>query len=286
MSINSVYIQSVAAVYPENPAENNRFAAKDPNYKEWIPDVGLRRRMSRIVKMGVAVGLQCLQGCEKSIDAIITATGLGCLADTEKFMRSIAEQNEMSLSPSSFIQSTFNTIGAQIALITNNKSCNTTYVHRVFSFETALLDAFLQLQSNDLNTILVGAADELTPTVFQILTRLGIGRNFPLGEGVSFFLLSRSETSNSIAQIIDISMFSGCFSEEELKKRQCELLEIHRIENAKIVSDNDFKRICGEYPTASAFGLWHVCTQFSEREYCLICNSFLNNHTSILIKRL
>ena len=37
-----------------------------------------RRRMSRMIKMGVACGLECLKDIpSEKVDAIITATGLG-----------------------------------------------------------------------------------------------------------------------------------------------------------------------------------------------------------------
>ncbi|MDO5665334.1 MAG: beta-ketoacyl synthase chain length factor [Bacteroidia bacterium] len=280
-----VYIQAAASIHPENPLENNAFSAKEPDYKEWIKDAGLRRRMSRIVKMGVTAGLQCLHLQNTKVDAIITATGLGCLSDTEKFLKSISEQNEELLSPTPFIQSTFNTIGGQIALLTGNKSYNMTYVHRAFSFETALLDAMLMLQAGDAENVLVGAVDELTPTVFGILERMGTFRKFFAGEGSSFFLLSRNKTDNTIAEIIDIDIFSGSFSEQEILAKQTDFLKNSKAENADVFSDKIYKQNCGEFHTASAFGLYYACKQSDKNEKILVTNSFLNNHTSILIDK-
>ncbi|MDE6515660.1 MAG: beta-ketoacyl synthase chain length factor, partial [Bacteroidales bacterium] len=54
--------------------------------KTLIPDAGLRRRMSRIIKMAVSTAVDCL-GCVEetdAIDPIVTATGWGCLADSER----------------------------------------------------------------------------------------------------------------------------------------------------------------------------------------------------------
>lgn len=280
-----VYIQATASIHPENPLGKNAFSAKEPDYKEWIKDAGLRRRMSRIVKMGVTAGLQCLYSQDTKVDAIITATGLGCLADTEKFLKSISAQNEELLSPTPFIQSTFNTIGGQIALLTGNKSYNMTYVHRAFSFETALLDAMLMLQAGDAENVLVGAVDELTPTVFGILERMGTFRKFFAGEGSSFFLLSRNKTDNTIAEIIDIDIFSGSFSEQEILAKQTDFLKNSKAENADVFSDKIYKQNCGEFHTASAFGLYYACKQSDKNEKILVTNSFLNNHTSILIDK-
>lgn len=66
-----------------------------------------------------------------------------------------------------------NTIGAQIALLTGNHSYNNTYVHRGFSFESALLDAALLLQEGEASTVLAGAVDEMTPALHAILGRMG-----------------------------------------------------------------------------------------------------------------
>ena len=135
-----------------NVAEEGKLRAVEPNYKETIAEAGLRRRMSRIVKMGVSAGLACANGAY-GVDAIITATGLGCLADTEKFLDSVVRNDESLLNPTAFIQSTFNTIGAQIALILKNSSYNVTYAHRGFSFESALCCA---LRTATLATCLSG----------------------------------------------------------------------------------------------------------------------------------
>lgn len=285
MTHSPVYIQSIAAIYPENQMVENQLTAQEPDYKQWITDAGLRRRMSRIVKMGVTAGLQCLQSSAMQADAIITATGLGCLADTEKFLKSISEQDEELLSPTPFIQSTFNTIGAQIALITGNKSYNTTYVHRALSFESALLDALMQLQSGEAENILVGAVDELTPTVFQILKRMGAWRKNPAGEGAAFFLLSRTKTDQTIAQILGIDMQSDSTTPHQWNEKRDDFLERHHITNPYIITDDVYKPICGEYHTASAFGLWYACSQLPQNGNILVCNSFLNNHTSVLIKK-
>lgn len=58
----------------------------------------------------------------ESVDAIITGTGLGCIEDSEKFLKSILDNKEEFLTPTSFIQSTHNTVGAQIALYSNVKA--------------------------------------------------------------------------------------------------------------------------------------------------------------------
>lgn len=280
-----VYIQSLASIYPQGESTGGRFSASEPDYKEWIKDAGLRRRMSRIVKMGVTAGLQCLQNTSEKPEAIITSTGLGCLADTEKFLQSIGSQNEELLSPTPFIQSTFNTMGGQIALLSGNKTYNNTYVHRAFSFESALLDGMMQLQAGDSANVLVGAVDELTSTVFHVLARMGAWRRFPAGEGASFFLLGTQKTSQSVARLVAIDMQSGNFSHNQLVQKRSEFLQRNDASDARVVSYERYKLICGEYPTASSFGLWYACTQLSGHGPVLVTNSYLNNHTAVLIEK-
>lgn len=81
--------------------------------KELIPEMNLRRRMSRVVKSGVAAGIESLLefGDRAAVEAVVTATGLGCIADSEKFLDSLIANEERMLNPTPFIQSTFNTVG-------------------------------------------------------------------------------------------------------------------------------------------------------------------------------
>ena len=285
MNKYSVYIQSLASIYPQGEAVEGRFSACEPDYKEWIKDAGLRRRMSRIVKMGVTAALQCLQNISEKPEAIITATGLGCLADSEKFLQSIGSHHEELLSPTPFIQSTFNTIGGQIALLLGNKAYNTTYVHRAFSFESALIDGLMQLQAGDAGSLLVGSVDELTPTAYHILARMGVWRKFPAGEGASFFLLGNQKMEHTIARIVAVDMVSGDFSQDQLAEKRLNFLQKNNASDAAVVSDDMFKPICGEYQTASSFGLWYACTHSNGAGFVLIANSFLHNHTMVLIEK-
>ena len=116
-------------------------SALKKDVKELIPDAMLRRRMSSLLKVSVATAMECLQNAGNvTPDAIITATALGFIEDGEKFLRAIFQQQEQLLNPTPFIQSTFNTVGAQIALLTNNHCYNMTYCQRGESFLHALLD--------------------------------------------------------------------------------------------------------------------------------------------------
>lgn len=183
-----VYINRIASIHAESSNEKPYFSAQEPDYKEMITNANLRRRMSRMIKMGVACGLECLKDIPpEKVDAIITATGLGCLADTEKFMNALMDNREQMLNPTAFIQSTFNTVGAQIALLLKIHAYNVTYVHRGLSFESALIDGIMSIAEGKQH-VLAGAMDEITPTSHIIQQRLGLLKGTTAGEGAQFFL--------------------------------------------------------------------------------------------------
>lgn len=292
--ISPVYIQSTSSILP---------GEGEPDYKNLIPNPTLRRRMSRVVKMGVACALDCLSGQETDkIEAIITATGLGCLADTEKFMNSLLDNNEQLLNPTPFIQSTFNTVGAQVALLCKNHSYNATYAHRGASFESALLDGMLRIHEGN-KYILVGAFDEVTPISLDIQQRLGLYQHSNPGEGSQFFLLGAEKNENTQAAVFAPYIFSGNADEEQVENHFLNYLRSHNLEKKDIsvfltggtpnalfphAQCHTYKDICGDYHTASAYALWYatkLSKQQTAEKYTLIYNQWNGiNHSLVLLK--
>lgn len=228
------YINGIGAVAPEVTLDtdqfldhvksnvSNRLQIVDINYRDFINPKVLRR-MSKIVRMSIVSANIALaeSGIEKP-DAIITGTGMGCQADTEKFLNAMLNNNESMLNPTAFIQSTHNTMGAQIALMNNNKNYNLSYVHRTFSFESALLDSLMLLNENEASNILLGGIDEITEESWLIKTRIGYYKSEPInnlkliddkqtgalaGESAAFFVLSSEKTEKTYAEIVDVSTF-------------------------------------------------------------------------------
>lgn len=201
---------------------STRMTCAEPEYKNLI-DVKLIRRMSRIIKMGVAAATECLQeaGVEKP-DAIVTGTAYGCLEDTGVFISKMVEHQEELLTPTSFIQSTHNTIGAQIGLMLQCNNYNNAFVHRGFSFESALLDGMMLLNEQEAENVLVGAVDEITDISHTLLSRHGLYRREPAssldlidkpakgtiaGEGAAFFLLSATPSTTDYAVLEGLHTF-------------------------------------------------------------------------------
>lgn len=233
--MNKVYINGIGSISAQKTFENTGFLeeivnyhdtvipAIDPNYKDYIPPAAARR-MAKGIKMGVVASKIALKeaGLE-NVDAIITGTGMGCVIDSEKFVSAIIDNNEEFLTPTSFIQSTHNTVGGQIALGLGCKGYNFTYVHASNSFESALLDAQMQLENGEAQNILVGGVDELgehTTKVHKLVHHvkeqaedsLEVLRSNTKGaifsEGASFFVLSNNKQKDAYAEICGICLYN------------------------------------------------------------------------------
>jgi 3-oxoacyl-[acyl-carrier-protein] synthase II len=230
----TVYIHGMGAVSPQqiwneeghlsspNDYSGVRLSCIEPDYAQYI-DPKFLRRMSRILKMGVAASAMALHEAGVKIpDGIVTGTGYGCLEDTESFLRKMIELREQALNPTPFIQSTHNTIGSQIALLLTCQGYNQTYTHEGFSFESALLDAMMALKENPDQIFLTGGIDEITDTSHKIQERFGIFRktfassldlfNPSLkgtvhGEGAFYFALSGKKGKETYASIDSMTTF-------------------------------------------------------------------------------
>ena len=275
--------------------KSEKLVCQEPDYTNYI-DPRQLRRMSRIIKMGVAAGTIALRNAHIEVpDGIITGTAYGCLEDTGIFLNKMIENKEHALNPTPFIQSTHNTIGSQIALLLQCQGYNQTYTQGAFSFENALLDCILQVQEDPRQTLLAGGIDEITETSHNIQRRFGLfspnscvdslshevtrPRN---GEGAAFFVLSGKKIGENDVCIEGLRTFYKP-SPVELEKGLIAFLQDHgvtphdvslvlsgRSGHPRFDSKLDeiqqkhfkqdqvgaFKHLCGEYPTASSFALW------------------------------
>lgn len=139
------------------------------------------RRMGKIMKSSLLSSLKAMEqaGIEKP-DAIITATALGCLENSELLLNQLQEEGEVMLKPTYFMQSTHNTIGSSIAIFTKCHGYNVTYTHGKDSLEWALRDARMLLKSGKAKSVLVGLHDETTPLYRSLMQRVGIDNLLPI----------------------------------------------------------------------------------------------------------
>ncbi|MGV3461390.1 MAG: beta-ketoacyl synthase N-terminal-like domain-containing protein [Flavobacterium sp.] len=213
----------------------NILPVSEPDYKEFIPPA-MARRMAKVVKNGVAASSRALQEAGVTMpDAIITGTGLGCSTDSEKFLKAILDNNEQFLTPTSFIQSTHNTVGAQIALGLQCKAYNFTYVNGSVSFESSVIDAQLQIDEGEAQNIVIGGVEEIAEntSVFMRLSgqiKAEGGAPYTIlesdtkgavhSEGSVFFVLSSGKQESTYAELKDISIYNKLSETEVAEKAQ------------------------------------------------------------------
>ena len=223
-----------------------------PNYKEYVSPASLRR-MSTVLKMGVAGGKSSLQNSGlESCDAITVGTGLGCVRDTLKFLKAVYTDRESGLSPTAFIQSTHNSIAGQLALLLGNHGYNMTHVQGVLSLGYALSDAELLIGEGDAKTVLVGAVDEKTDELVELLSKLSETVNYPLpevGEGGAFFLASNEKLGSSLAKMVNLSLTNQISDDVDL-----------------VLSNTgegfNYTQFSGEHFTSPGFGLFMALKAF------------------------
>ena len=220
-----------------------------PVYKDFISPVAIRR-MAKGVKNGIVASTLAMKEANTiKVDAIITGTGLGCIEDSEKFLKAIIDNKEEFLTPTSFIQSTHNTVGAQIALGLQCKAYNLTYVNASVSFESALLDAKMKIEEEEANTILVGGIDEnadYTTSLFKLAGFIKKENEEPYkvlnptttgavyGEGATFFVLENEKKNTTYAEVLDVEIINK-LAVNEVQSKCIAFLEANNLE----VSDID-----------------------------------------------
>ena len=242
----NAFINGIGLISPQKTVETQDFLSEimeyDSGYMKCIEPISYKpyidpiqsRRMSRLIKMGIASAKICMNesGCTMP-DAIITGTGLGSVEDTEKILGTI-HLDQPFLNPTPFMQSTYNTISSQIAIQLKCHNYNSTYVHRTFSFESSLQDALLQFAEGTAKDFLVGGIDEMTLNHLAITGRAGHWKKEAVrslemlnwdskgsmaGEGSGFFLLSDSRSEKTYARIRDVKTTYRPDSLDEIKTK-------------------------------------------------------------------
>ena len=213
-----------------------------PNYKDYIPPAAARR-MAKGIKMSTVSAKTAMTEAaleENEIDAIIVGTGLGCIGDSEKFVRDIIDNEEQFLTPTRFIQSSHNTVAGQIALGMGCKGHNFTYVHSAISFESAIMDAKMQLEEGEATHILVGGVDELVDHHINTHRLIGHIKQEPVetmsllksgtkgavfSEGSHFFTLSNEKKPSCYAELLAVKTYNTLPKDQVSIKTQAFLSE-------------------------------------------------------------
>ncbi|HET8573789.1 MAG TPA: beta-ketoacyl synthase chain length factor [Edaphocola sp.] len=270
----------------EAPEANNAdriLYAREPDYREWISPIK-QRRMSKSVRMAVAAMKMCF---DTDVPASIhIGSGFGQLSDSQRFLETMMVIHQGALSPTSFIQSTHNTVSGALGMEAGAHGHNFTFANAGHSFEDAFFDAALtNVDLNYENDQLIGAVDEMIPVAARTLRQndtAGSGILPSLGEGCSVFRASSRREPDIVGHIMAFQKvltgvggqnihrcFDNFMKTSNIRVRNDDLW-IRGNSSAKNVQVAykdfrelffkgnpvyDFKRFCGDYPTHSAFGL-------------------------------
>lgn len=222
MEQRKVYIKAASQISLQEPLTEKWMTAPlfsdspytrsiDPNFRDWLPPLE-SRRMGKIMRRALVTAMDVLRNSEIAMpDAIITGTGLGCIENTELFLDQLCREGEEMLKPTYFMQSTHNTISSLIAIKTRCHGYNSTYSHKSISFDSALLDAFVQLRLGDVNSALVTGNDEMTPSYFKILQRTGyVGQPGQTTAGeASVAMVLTTESTDALCEIEEVRLSFG-----------------------------------------------------------------------------
>lgn len=300
------YVNSMALVSCQKPLSDEWFTnpcsfteqysrAQEPDSKGFIVS-SEARRMSKILKRAICTSITALNNSGvKMPDAIITGTGMGCIENSEKFLIDLARFGENCLKPTLFMQSTHNTISSLIAIVLKCHGYNNTYSHKDISFESALLDGWLQIKSNMINNALIGSHDEVTPFMALISQKTHPEYEF-ISETSLSTVVSSERSPESICEVSEIKILhrasvqeiADCLAEED-----CRLVLMGTNGNPKNDAPYDtllnhlnspvgclhYKPIFGDNFSASAAGFYVAATILKRQEI----PSFLwrNNRVSI-----
>ncbi len=300
-----MYITDLYSISPQKTFDNslfdgnvevfhgNKYYAIEPDYTDLIPR-GLLRRMGKAVRIGIGAGMPLIEK-QNDIEGIIIGTATGGLDDCIKFLNQIVEYDEGTLTPTNFVQSTPNSIGGHLALMSKNTGYNNTHMGIGTAFESTILDALLLFEEGEVSKLLIGNVEENSPHNFnidefaghfkaeEILSSELLGSNTEgsvCGEGANMFVVSTNK-ENAICELVDVHQFTyptSCNIEERatqfLEKNDISLNDLDSLMlgfcgdlrtdfwYTDVMSAfpettvYSYKNLVGEYPTASGFATW------------------------------
>lgn len=157
------------------------------------PVLAPARRADRFCKMTLLAAMEAWQGCgaDPLRTGIILATAFGPHATVFRFVNEMLDFGEAKTSPTVFSQSVHAAAASMIATAAGLHGPTLNLADLALPFEEALTLAECWLESGRCDTVLVGAADELSDVLAHVVRRKWPGAFVP-GEGAVFFRLERT----------------------------------------------------------------------------------------------
>ena len=279
--MDKAFLHSIAGIHSKNHdprikdwASNmaaDNFTIQDPQYKELIQGVPLRR-LGGLLRTALACS-QTLVNELGTPDGIIVSTGLGCLTDTKKFLLEIAQYDNPS--PTSFIHSTHNTVAGQLGLHLKCHGYNVTHTNLGACLEMGILDATLQKDG----WYLVGGIDENIDWLYQLASTHT--DDLKPGFGAHFMAVSNQPSEVEIAEVRAVRV-----DESEQAEMVKGFLKEFEEEGAMIFTNKafaglndqsvDYSQHSGAYVANSGFGIemaWQHVKETSSSAVVINANS-------------
>ena len=269
---NRIYIRSAAQISVQKPLcedwmtdpiphSGEYLRSQDPDFKQFLNPMQARR-MGLILKRAIAVSLTALKDAGiECPDAIFTGTGLGCMENTENFLSAMCRDGEEMLPPTYFMMSTHNTISSAVAILLRCHGYNCTYSQKDISFESALLDAFIQLQAGRMGNALVGSHDETTPDTYRLLCGAGyFDDTVTAAEASSAFVLSADSGSLSLSkgplcELADVQILHSPANLDSIVKEY---------KASRILRSSDYFTLFGKCFSASGLGVYEAAMRIAK----------------------
>ncbi len=269
---NRIYIRSAAQISVQKPLcedwmtdsiphSGEYLRSQDPDFKQFLNPMQARR-MGLILKRAIAVSLTALKDAGiECPDAIFTGTGLGCMENTENFLSAMCRDGEEMLPPTYFMMSTHNTISSAVAILLRCHGYNCTYSQKDISFESALLDAFIQLQAGRMGNALVGSHDETTQDTYRLLRGAGyFDDTVTAAEASSAFVLSADSGSLSLSkgplcELADVQLLHSPTNLESI---------VNEYNASRILRSSDYFTLFGKCFSASGLGVYEAAMRIAK----------------------
>lgn len=269
---NRIHIRSAAQISVQKPLcedwmtdpiphSGEYLRSQDPDFKQFLNPMQARR-MGLILKRAIAVSLTALKDAGiECPDAIFTGTGLGCMENTENFLSAMCRDGEEMLPPTYFMMSTHNTISSAVAILLRCHGYNCTYSQKDISFESALLDAFIQLQAGRMGNALVGSHDETTPDTYRLLRGAGyFDDTVTAAEASSAFVLSADSESLNLSkgplcELADVQLLHSPANLESI---------VNEYNASRILRSSDYFTLFGKCFSASGLGVYEAAMRIAK----------------------
>lgn len=261
---NRIYLMSAAQISAQEPLSeawkdnpeplNDELTrSREADYKQFIPPLEARR-MGRILKRAIATARTATAQAGIGIpEAIVTGTGLGCIENTEIFLDALCREGEDQMMPTRFMQSTHNTISSIVAINLKAHGYNTTYAHNTVSFQSALMDAMMQLRRGKIANAMVCAHDEMTPSYHALLCKGGYLKGKHAAECAVSMVLATANPGNALCEVAGMRMLHRPTEAEKQQALDSLLAETH---TTQYTFSTDHTDLFGTSYTAPALDLY------------------------------